>query len=326
MVVWQIDSGGAAEWNAKVEALSGGFYQCYEWGETRRLAGWRPLRVTARRDGRLVTAASLLVKSKAGVSIVWAPGGPAGETDTLDRSFKQALRGWLGTPLNYIRISVLRPAPDAEAAALASHGWRRPRIPMSSGLSMAYALEGDEATRLQRASGNWRHNLKRASRHGLRIEPWHNPDIDAVCALYREMETLKSIPMQHSKADLEQMFSLLGDRLVLYRCLDADGKLLALRAAGILGDTAMDLLAAAGAAARKLYASHATLWALLSDCSRRGLRIYDLSGVDPQGNKGVYDFKHGTGASLVTGLGEWEWASVPGLKLAINTLLSARRP
>lgn len=324
MVVWQIDNNGAAGWNAQVEALAGGFYQCHEWGEIRRSAGWTPLRVTARRNGQLVTAASLLVKRKAGVSVVWVPGGPAGEVETLDRAFTQHLREWLGTPLHYIRISLLRSAAGREAESLVSEGWRRPRTPMSSGQSMAYALEGDEGARLQRASGNWRHNLKRASRYGLRIEPWSNPDIDAICALYREMEALKSIPVQHSKAELEQMFSLLGDRLVLYRCLDGDGRLLALRAAGVLGDTAMDLLAAAGAAARKLYASHATLWALLDDCSRRGLLVYDLSGVDPEGNKGVYDFKHGTGASLVTCLGEWEWASAPGLCLGINMLLARK--
>jgi hypothetical protein len=254
--------------------------------------------------------------------VVWVPGGPAGDVTVLDHHFRKALRQFLGTTFYYIRISVLRAAQDSEAESLSADGWRRPTAAMSSGLSMLYTLEGDEPARLARASSNWRHNLKRSSRYGLRIEPWVNPDIDEMRALYHEMEALKSLPVQHSKAELEQMFSLLAGRIVLYRCLDADGTLVALRAAALMGDTAMDLLAAAGSAARKIYASHATLWALLNDCNRRGLRFYDLSGVDPEGNKGVYDFKHGTGAELVTCLGEWEWASVPGFRLGINTLLA----
>jgi lipid II:glycine glycyltransferase (peptidoglycan interpeptide bridge formation enzyme) len=112
--------------------------------------------------------------------------------------------------------------------------------------------------------------------------------------------------------------------VVVYRCLDGEGRLLAIRAAGLCGATAMDLLAVAGGEARKVYASHATLWALLDHCSRLGLRDYDLSGVDPVRNKGVFDFKHGTGASLVECLGEWEWASLPGLRRAVNWLVARK--
>lgn len=325
MVDWKIDNGqSASDWNAMLESLSGGFYQCHEWAETRRMGGWSPLKAVAYRNGRLVTAASMLVKRKAGVSVLWVPGGPAGDVGSLDQTFTKTLRAWLGTPLMYIRINLLRAPEGSEAEILRSQGWRRPRVTMSSGLSMAYTLDGDEEARLQRLSGNWRHNLRRSSRHNLRIEPWADPAIEEVCALYREMEALKSIPPQHTRAELEQILSFPPERLLLYRCLDMEGNLLALRAAGIIGDTAMDLLAAAGAAARKLYATHATLWALLNDCSRRGLHTYDLSGVDPKGNKGVYDFKHGTGAELVTCLGEWEWASVPGFRFGINTLLGRK--
>ena len=80
----------------------------------------------------------------------------------------------------------------------------------------------------------------------------------------------------------------------------------------------------AGGEARKVYASHATLWAMLDHCSRLGLCDYDLSGVDPVGNKGVFDFKHGTGARLVECLGEWEWAALPGLRRAVNWLVARK--
>lgn len=321
MVTWEQYRGLAGEWDGYVAALSGGFYQIYGWGEVRRVAGWQPLRLLARREGQVIAAASVLIKRKLGLAVFWVPGGPLGASEVLDGEFRTAIGSALCTKLFYCRISMLRADHGNEATFLAGAGWVRPATTMSSGLTMSYALAGDEAERLKRTSSNWRHNLKRSGRYGLCIEHWENPDLDAISALYREMENLKSLPVQHSIAELAAIFRHCREQLVVYRCLDAEGRLLAIRAAGLCGAKAMDLLAAAGGEARKVYASHATLWALLDHCSRLGLREYDLSGVDPVDNKGVYDFKHGTGARLVECLGEWEWASLPGLRQTVNWLL-----
>ncbi len=324
MVIWEKYSGDPAGWDEPVASLGGGFYQSYGWGETRRVAGWQPLRLMAKREGRLVGAASILVKRKLGAAVCWIPGGPVGAALTLDDGFRRVLADELATRFVYCRISLLREAQPEEQTFLEGQRWQRPAVGRSSGLTMLYALSGDEPERLKRASGNWRHNLKRSGRHGLCVEHWASPDLAEMSALYREMEGLKSLPVQHSAAELAAMFQNLGDRIVVYRCLDADGRLLALRAAGLYGTTAWDLLAAAGEAARKVYASHATLWALLDHCQKLGMQHYDLSGVDPVGNKGVYDFKQGTGAHLVECLGEWEWASVPGMSVAVNWLVARK--
>lgn len=324
MVIWEQYRGLADEWDGHVATLTGGFYQTYGWGEVRRVAGWQPLRLLARRGGQVVAAASVLVKRKLGLAVCWVPGGPFGSSEVFYGEFQAALGSALGTKLFYCRISLVRALQESEATFLAGAGWQRPRVTMSSGLTMSYALTGDEAERLKQTSGNWRHNLKRSGRYGLRIEHWENPDLDAIVALYREMENLKSLPEQHSAAELAAIFMQCWKLVVVYRCLDAKGRLLAIRAAGLCGSTAMDLLAVAGGEARKVYASHATLWALLDHCSRLGLRDYDLSGVDPVGNKGVFDFKHGTGAKLIECLGEWEWAALPGLRWAVNCLIARK--
>ena len=306
------------EWDGHVASLSGAFYQTYGWGEVRRVVGWQPLRLLARRDGVVIVAASVLVKRKFGLAVCWIPGGPIGLSGVLDGEFRSALGSALGTKFFYCRISLLRTDTGDESTFLAGAGWRRPAVAMSSGLTMSYWLAGDETERLKRTSGNWRHNLKRSGRYDLRIEHWEDPDLDAISMLYREMESLKSLPEQYSAAELAAIFTQCSERVVVFRCMDAEGRLLAIRAAGLCGVTAMDLMAVAGSEARKVYASHATLWALLNHCSQFGLREYDLSGVDPIGNKGVFDFKHGTGAQLVECLGQWEWASVPGLRYAVN--------
>jgi lipid II:glycine glycyltransferase (peptidoglycan interpeptide bridge formation enzyme) len=83
-------------------------------------------------------------------------------------------------------------------------------------------------------------------------------------------------------------------------------------------------MAASGNAARKVYASYATLWGLVNECHARGVRYYDMAGIDPRGNKGVWDFKRGTGAEALEYLGEWECASSELLRVGVNFVLKRR--
>ena len=325
MVTWGQFKGTANEWDQELRSLNGGLYQTYGWGEVRRVSGWEPLRLVAMSNECVIGLASVLVKRKAGFAICWVPDGPVVSTDLLNTEFRRDLSLILRTRFVYCRTSFLRRDTEKEASTLLKIGWRRPANCMSSGLTMLYDLFGDQDLRLQKTSGNWRHNLKRSSRYSLSIEHWKSPDAEQISELFREMEKLKSLPVQHPLAELEAIIRHLKDQVVIFRCLSAEGDLLAIRAAGVFGDRAWDLLAASGAAARKLYATHATLWALLDWCQQSNLKYYDLSGVDPIGNKGVYDFKHGTGASLVECLGEWEWASFPGLRYLVNWLISRKQ-
>jgi lipid II:glycine glycyltransferase (peptidoglycan interpeptide bridge formation enzyme) len=59
-------------------------------------------------------------------------------------------------------------------------------------------------------------------------------------------------------------------------------------------------------------------------CGERNVQWYDMSGVDPVNNKGVYDFKKGTGAQDLQYLGEWEYAR-PSIFGLIASRIIARR-
>ena len=140
--------------------------------------------------------------------------------------------------------------------------------------------------------------------------------------LNKEKETLQA--SRAEEPGLQALFSHVGNHVVVYRCSDADGKLLAFRACAFVGDKAWDLLAATAVAGRKSYASYAAFWALMQDCHHRGVKHYDLSGIDPAGNRGVYDFKQGTGATPVEYTGEWEWAYPGCIALPANWLIGRR--
>ena len=61
----------------------------------------------------------------------------------------------------------------------------------------------------------------------------------------------------------------------------------------------------------------------MNHCSDLGISTYDLGGVDPVNNRGVYDFKHGTGAVLTEYVGEWERANLLLLPSLVNWALKA---
>ena len=325
-VNWEEFNGSHAEWDACLASLGSlGLHQCHAWGEFRRTADWTPFRIIARATaGQVHAACQALVRRVFGVSFVWVPGGASGDLSLLDERFISFFRKVFGA-VCYFRINDMRPLADADCRTLAAVNWSRPGFRMSSGLTMEYDLAPESLQRLSRASGNWRHNLKRSAKYGLRIEPWLNPDAQSIAALYREMEEIKGNIERIPERDLAPLIQCLGERLLVCRAVDTDGRILALRGAAILGNRAWVILAAAGATARKNYATYATFWSLAEACRARGVQTYDLGGVDPERNKGVYDFKKGTGAQLVHYLGEWDCA-VPGpLRQIANWCLRRRR-
>lgn len=326
-MTWQrIDNWHATEWDDRLAALAGAtFYQAHAWGEIKRRLGWDVVRLAkGASDSPFAMAQVLVRRYPLGGAICWVPGGPAGDADRwaddLGTSLKRLLRrSWL-----YLRVNALRPHVGEDDRVLRRATWMRPFTKLSSGLSLAYDPSVAESDRLALSSGNWRHNLRRSEKYPQVARRWITPTAADLRAIYVAMEGFKNLPSQVGDAELDAMIECLGDSMILYRCDDVDGQAIALRACAVFAGTAWDLLAAATPRARKQYASHATLWALLRECGERGIRHYDMGGADPEQNKGVFDFKKGVGAKPFHYLGEWEWASPTWLRRVANFALQRR--
>jgi lipid II:glycine glycyltransferase (peptidoglycan interpeptide bridge formation enzyme) len=314
-----------ADWDAMMVGLPAcNLYQSQAWSRYRTAMGWRVVRAIGRdASHKIVAMVQMLVRRRLGLHVVWIPGGPIGDCRLWPASMIEFLNKRFG-PLTYCRLNALSECQPQADEALPRGQWRRPATRLATGLSLKLDLRLTDEERLNAASANWRHNLRRSARYDLTVERWNKPDAAQMAAVYRDMEEYKGLNQQHSEAELRAMIDGLGENLLVLRCLDRDGNLLAFRAGGIFRDQAWDLLAAATRAARKVYASHATLWALLKECEQQGALSYDLGGVDPIRNKGVFDFKRGTGARMVEYLGEWEWANAPLITAAVGLLIRYR--
>jgi len=326
MLSWEKWEGSADEWNAALQKFPDyTIYQCHQWGQHRCDFGWFPHKLVARHDGNIVSMAQALVKKlPLNTALAWIPGGPLGPAELLDDQFRTLLRSSTGVFNLYCRINPMHAKQDSDIKKLHQAGWRPVSAPLNSGISMTYNLAADEATRLSFASKNWRHNLKRSQKHDNCTTEWILPEPDKMLAVYQAMQSHKNIQEQISKAGLVSMLESFGSNCLVVRCSDSAGNILALRGALILGNKAWDIFAAATPEGRKVYASHAAFWELMRLCASRGVSWYDMSGVDPVNNKGVYDFKKGTGAEELYHLGEWDWANRPLLGLAANFMIKRR--
>jgi lipid II:glycine glycyltransferase (peptidoglycan interpeptide bridge formation enzyme) len=87
-----------------------------------------------------------------------------------------------------------------------------------------------------------------------------------------------------------------------------DGEIHAGGVFSMLGDTCVYLLGATTEAGLKTKASHYLHWQVIKAARSRGVKWYDLGGVNPAANPGGYNFKKGFGGEDVIAAGPYEIA------------------
>ncbi len=161
----------------------------------------------------------------------------------------------------------------------------------------------------------WRNGLNQSEKRGLTVRAGTDP------ALFREFCDLFSrfIARKQFEVDLTPPFYLdvherasESDRFLI-TLADLDGEVVAGHVASLLGDTSVYLLGASSDEGLKAKATYLLQWQAIQAARERGLKWYDLGGIDPEGNPGVYHFKSGLGGQDVTAPGPLEYAAT-GLK------------
>jgi hypothetical protein len=327
---WTVWDGTSSEWNKTIGHFDDvNVYQTSEWADHKSKSGWSVVRLVCKADGaRVITAAQCLYRSGPFSTVVaWVPGGPIGDLNKATPKFVALLKSHLNTKLIYVRIAVMRSSDHVTAGQLASYKWNKSTTTIGTKSSLVHLLDVEESIRLTRCSANWKRNLKRSTKIQSYPYVWQKPDSTSLSSAYQEMNDYKQIEgvsLNRSAQDLQSAIDVFGDKLILVRSDDADGNALAIRGAICFGDTAWDYIAITTPAGRKTYASYAVFWALAESCFQLGMRRFDLGGIDPINNRGVYDFKKGTGSFQVDYEGEWDSASPRWFRAVASRLISRK--
>lgn len=302
-------------------------YQSWRWGLHRSEFGWRVTRLAHYSNDIVTSLAQILHRNVTPLAtLCWIPGGPVGDLEVCNTALISCIRKLFPAPALYIHISATTEYRDELASSLQKHGWRKPRSMLNSDKTLIYDIYPDATQRRENLSKNWSRNLSRGEQRDLIVSEWTNPTAQQIASLTNEMNQYKHLQTkrQNLYQTTESLLQHFRNDIVMVKCTNRNGELLALRGAIKLGHKAFDMFAAATPAGRKEYASNLCFWKLIELCERDGITRYDLSGVDPQGNPGVYNFKKGIGATDFTYLGEWSYSRPRVVRTVISRMIARR--
>ena len=133
--------------------------------------------------------------------------------------------------------------------------------------------------------------------------------METFCELYRQLRLRKTFDVDQDEVFFSQVQAQLSESEKLFiRIAKHDGTPVAGHVSSMLGDTCVYLLGASNQQALDLNASYLLQWHTIVEAKRRGLKWYDLGGIDPQGNPGVFRFKQRMGGEEVSFPGPFEAA------------------
>jgi hypothetical protein len=316
---FSVDSISESEWNAALSRFpDGGIYQTYaygavSWGEKQlsHLVAWRGNELAALAQLRIV---HLPLVGRGVAYLRWGPvmAGTSGAWDPeIGRSFVRALvEEYVHRRRLLLRIIPAYFQPDASAAGLASnlleHGfgldeevapYRTFRVDLTSPIDQIR----------KRLDQKWRNQLNGAERNDLEVTEGTGSELFAEFRrLYDEMMARKNFETTVSLPEFEQIQQRLPESQKLIVMISRkDGRPMTGLVSSGVGDTGVYLLGATSNDGMKSKGSYLLQWKMMLRLKERGCRWYDLGGINPDTNPGVYHFKQGMGGEEVRGLGRF---------------------
>jgi len=141
----------------------------------------------------------------------------------------------------------------------------------------------------------WRNQLTRSEKNELKVVKGNGTDeYRRFCLMYEQMQKRKGF---ESTVDIEEFGRIQEDlpeirRMRVLIC-EQDGVPVAGLVASAMGDSAIYLLGATSDDGLNAKGAYLLQWTMIQWLRENGIKWYDLGGIDPEGNPGVYSFKRG---------------------------------
>ena len=335
----EVDQITEAEWNALLDGFAdASIYQTWAYGGVCWGDGHLS-HLILRRDGAAVAMAQLrLVRVPViGSGIAYLRWGPVcvPRRASWDPSVWRAMTEALIDEYVTRRRLVLRVVPntfaeDSVADAMTTV-WNECGFREDESIRKYQTLRVDlrrSAEELRRQlSSRWRRQLNIAERNSLEIVEGQSDDLYLqFLQMYREMFARKRFD---TSVDVEEFRRIqqrlpVSQKMMTFICV-AGGRAVAGLVVSTVGQTAIYLLAATGDDGLNARGSYLLQWHAMQRLKERGLDWYDLGGVNPDVNPGVFTFKSGMGGEEARQLGRYELAGARLSELSVAVGEGARR-
>jgi len=315
---WQVevDPVSKADWSQMLDLFDdANIYQTWSYGSVRW--GEKNLsHLVLKRNGEVVAIAQLRIvrptNFKFGMAYLrWGPlcqrRGTELDSETILR-MARALRDEYVTKRRLL-LKILPNAfvgsPRADAFQSAFFGFT-PETPSAANGYRTFLL--DLSAPLEELRRNldkkWRNQLTRSEKNGLEIIAGNGIDeYRRFCRMYKQMRDRKTF---ETTVDVEEFGRIQEDlpethRMRILLC-EQEGVPVAGVAASAMGDSAIYVLGATSDAGLNAKGSYLLQWTLIQWLKEHGVKWYDLGGINPEVNPGVYHFKEGLSGADVTQL------------------------
>lgn len=169
-------------------------------------------------------------------------------------------------------------------------------------------LSAEESEILAGFHSKWRNCLSAAKRHGLTVRTSSDDeDLARFGELHQQLMERKSFDVELDVDTYRRVHqaSALDERLEV-RLVEHEGVPVAGHVSSALGESSVYLFGASTPEGNRLKASYLLQWDAIVAAQKQGMRWYDLGGIDPEANPGVYRFKSRMNGIDVTAPGPFE--------------------
>jgi lipid II:glycine glycyltransferase (peptidoglycan interpeptide bridge formation enzyme) len=173
----------------------------------------------------------------------------------------------------------------------------------------------------------WRNQLTRSEKNGLTVVAGTGTDeYRRFCRIYKQMQERKAF---ESTVDIEEFGRIQEDlpetqRMQIMIC-EQEGVPVAGMVSSNMGDSAIYLLGATSDKGLNSKGAYLLQWALMQRLKENGSKWYDLGGIDPERNPGVYHFKSGLSGTDVSQLTPLVACNSVVSSAIVRTSLAAQR-
>jgi lipid II:glycine glycyltransferase (peptidoglycan interpeptide bridge formation enzyme) len=147
----------------------------------------------------------------------------------------------------------------------------------------------------KRLDPKWRNKLSGAEKNNLKVVAGNGrEEYQTFCQLYYQMRKRKTFETTVDVEEFRRMQEDLAEahRMQILICEDKAIPVVGL-VASAMGDSAIYLLGATSDAGLNTKGAYLLQWTMIRWLKENGIRWYDLGGIDPEGNPGVFSFKRG---------------------------------
>jgi lipid II:glycine glycyltransferase (peptidoglycan interpeptide bridge formation enzyme) len=323
-----LDGGNRPAWNSFVASCpTGHVLQSWEWGEFKARSGWEAVRLALLRDGEIVGAAQVLLRSLpyGFGKLAYVPRGPA--LDYGDGPLLQSMIDGLSSIAQRWKVVSLKIEPEVlagrgieeelHAAGLVS----APPVQMRSSIWVDLTPPEDEM--LARQKQKTRYNIRLARKKGVTVSAVGAEGVDAWFDMYELTAQRDGFTIHGREYYRDVLRCLAPAGMATLMLAHHEGDLLAGIIVFAFGRKAQYMYGASSNLKRNLMAPYLVQWEGMRWAKERGAEIYDLWGIPDTLDEGedlwgVYRHKRGYGGEIVRYAGAFDLVRAPLHHIALE--------